>query len=288
MDKTIGICTMEKFDNRATDSVGSSRIRARWLLHYWPEAEEYIIGKKYEILIFQKVYWENMMKFFEGIKIMDLCDPDWLEGKPLFEFIDMADAVTTSTQALADYIKKLRPNALVRCIPDRVYLPEMTPIKTEHEGALRRLVWFGYSHNSQYLLRTFDDVISHGLELTIISNNPYDVPLAYRGKLKLTNVPYDYHALNREVVKHDAVLMPTPEGDIKSKYKSNNKVLQAKACGLPVITLPQDIERFMDPKERKKASEEGIKEIKERWDCKFSVDGYKELIEEIEERKKHG
>jgi hypothetical protein len=288
IEKTCGFCAMEKFDNRPTNSVGSSRIRVRWLLHYWEEAEEYIMGKKYEVLIFQKVYWENMMRFFEGIKIIDLCDADWLEGKPVFEFIDLADATVTSTQALADYIQKLRPNALVKCIPDRVYLPEMVPIKTKHEGFLRKLAWFGYSHNAQYLLSTFDDIISHNLELTVISNNPYDVPLAYRGRLKLENVPYDYNTLGKELMKYDAVLMPAPFGDEKSRYKSNNKVLQAWALGMPVITLPQDLERFNDPLERKKESELRLKEIKEKWDCRFSVDEYKDLIKEIKERKKHG
>ena len=70
----IGICTMEKFDNRVVNSVGSSRIRVRWLLKYWPEAEEYIIGKEYDVLIFQKVYWKPMMQSFEGIKILDICE----------------------------------------------------------------------------------------------------------------------------------------------------------------------------------------------------------------------
>ena len=44
MKKKIGVSTMERFDNRRSQSVGSSRIRARWLLHYWPEAEEYKIN----------------------------------------------------------------------------------------------------------------------------------------------------------------------------------------------------------------------------------------------------
>ena len=44
--KDTGCLSMEKIGNRAVNSVGSSRIRLRWLLNYWPEAEEYIIGKE--------------------------------------------------------------------------------------------------------------------------------------------------------------------------------------------------------------------------------------------------
>ena len=43
MDKTVALCTMEKFDNRMPNSVGSSRIRMRWMLPYWEQAEEFII-----------------------------------------------------------------------------------------------------------------------------------------------------------------------------------------------------------------------------------------------------
>ena len=102
MNKKVGLLTMEKMDNRLFNSVGSSRIRMRWMLPYWDEAEEYGIAKEYETLVFQKVYWGAMMDAFKGVKILDLCDPDWLENKPVFEFVDKVDAVVTSTPALAD------------------------------------------------------------------------------------------------------------------------------------------------------------------------------------------
>src|SRR3990167_5905674 len=137
-----GLLTFEKMDNRRSDSVGSSRIRMRWMLPYWEDAEEFIIGKHYEVQIYQKVYWEDMMRQFKGIQILDLCDPDWLEGRDVFKFIDIANAVVTSTQTLADYILKFRPNAKVICIPDRVELKEHTP-KVKHEGLIKKAAWFG-------------------------------------------------------------------------------------------------------------------------------------------------
>lgn len=103
----IAFATMEKIENRPVNSVGSSRIRARWLCDFWPEAQEYHVGEKYDVIIFQKAYWQEMMVKFDGIKIFDLCDPDWLIPRPVVESAQLCDAVVTSTQALADYLKKV-------------------------------------------------------------------------------------------------------------------------------------------------------------------------------------
>ena len=70
-----GVISMEKHENRQPNSVGSSRIRARWLWKYWNELEEFQIGKRYDFIIFQKSYWKRMLENFKGIKIFDLCDP---------------------------------------------------------------------------------------------------------------------------------------------------------------------------------------------------------------------
>ena len=285
MNKTIGLVTMEKMDNRIENTVGSSRIRMRWLLPYWDEAEEYVIGKKYDVMVFQKVYWGSMMDAFEGIKILDLCDPDWLENKPVFEFVDKVDAVTTSTEALAKYVKKMRPNALVKCIPDRVYLPESVPIKTEHSEKIKSIAWFGYVHNSYYLQRTYDVLMDKGYEFIIIADQPIEPPLAYRGKIRIQNVGYNYNTLNKEIVKADVVLMPDAFGDERAKYKSNNKTLHAWSLGMPVIKVPEDFERLATKEAREKESQDKLQEIKEKWDVGISAQEYKDLIEEIKQKK---
>lgn len=285
MNKTVGLLTMEKMDNRLFNSVGSSRIRMRWLLPYWEEAEEYMIGQKYDVMIFQKVYWGKMMDEFKGVKILDLCDPDWLENKPVFEFVDKVDAVTTSTQALADFILKMRPNARVLCIPDRVYLPEATPKKTEFSDQIKKLVWFGYAQNAHYLTRVYDELIRRDLELTVVSESPIEPAQGYRGKILLNNVLFNYSTMYKEMIKHDAVLLPDPIGDERGKFKSNNKTLQAWSVGMPVIKVPDDIDRLMSKEARVKESEEKLKEIEEKWDCKISVDEYRTLINEIKATK---
>jgi hypothetical protein len=286
MNKTIGLATMEKFDNRKINSVGSSRIRMRWLLPYWQEAEEYGIGKKYDVMIFQKVYWGNMMKAFEGIKILDLCDPDWLENKPVFEFVDYVDAVTTSTEALANYVRKIRPNKLVKCIPDRIYIPEAVPVKQDHAESLLKVVWFGYSHNAHYLSYTYDELIKRNIELVVISDDDVSLPMMYRGKLNITNIVYKYDSINKDIIKYDAVLMPDADKDERAKYKSNNKTLQAWSLGMPVIKIQDDIDRLLSKEARIKEGAKNRQEVIDKWDVKFSVDEYRALIEEIRNLKK--
>ena len=94
----IGIYTFEQFESRQRNSVGSSRIRGQWLVNHWPEAELFKIAKKYDIVIYQKAYFLEHAKLFDGIKILDMCDPDWLEHKPVKQMIDLCDAVTTSSE----------------------------------------------------------------------------------------------------------------------------------------------------------------------------------------------
>ncbi len=278
MENKVGIITMEKADNRVKNSVGSSRIRARWLLPYWLEAEEYQIGELYDILIYQKVYWEEMMDNFKGIQIMDLCDPDWLEGKDVFKYIDMADATVTSTQALADYIKKLRPNKKIICIPDRVDIGKHQS-KRHHSGVAKKAVWFGYSGNAHYLERTFDSLIERGLELTIISDKPYEASLAFQ-TLKLKNTTYEYPKVHQDIIENDIVLMPEPT-DERGKYKSNNKTLTAWALGMPVATTPEDLDKYEEELERNKEVAIRMEEIKKKWDVKISVEEYRQLIGDI-------
>jgi len=175
---------------------------------------------------------------------------------------------------------------LVKYVPDRVYIPESVPIKKKHEGQIKEVTWFGYSHNAQYLYNTFDELINRGIRLTFISNEIIELPLSYRGRLKVNNVAYSYESLNRRLIASDAILMPEPHGDLKAQYKSNNKTLHAWSIGMPVIKVPNDIKRLNDPIERQKESEKNLQEIKDKWDVKISVDEMKLLIKEIKEKKK--
>lgn len=280
----VGLITMEWADNRIKDSVGSSRIRGRWMLPYWPELEEYQIGKQYDVLIFQKAYWTQMIEMFEGIKIFDLCDPDWLEDKDVFKWTDLVDAVVTSTPALRDYMLKLRPKKKIICIPDRIHLPEHKPVKKDHQKTTGSCVHFGYSHNTPSLMRTLDYLLARNLTLVVVSDQSYTPPKQWE-RLKVINIKYSYPAIHKELIKHDFALLPPPEGE-RGKFKSDNKVLTCWALKVPVARIPKDLQRYADPKERKKEAEMRYNEVREKRDVKQSVEEYKGFINEIQSRDK--
>ena len=76
-----------------------------------------------------------------------------------------------------------------------------------------------------------------------------------------------------------------PDSRPRGQYKSNNKVTKAWALGMPVARMSEDLERFLDPEERKKEAELRLKEVKEKWDVKTSVSEMKQLIEDIKNKK---
>lgn len=277
----IAFATMESFDNRAEGSVGSSMIRAKWLINHWPEAELYKIGEEYDVIIFQKVYWKEMMQEFPGIKILDLCDPDWLEGKPVMEYVDMADATVTSTQALADYIKRFRPEKKVICIPDRVDLYEYRPLKTEHAEVLKEVVWYGYHTGFKYVEQTLDILHNNNLNLTVISDQAMSVPMGYPG-VQVTNLPYNQKTIMKDLAQFDAAILPDPSKmDLRGHFKSNNKVTQCWSLGLPVIRHPDDIKKLITKEQRTEESIKNLETVTREYDVRLSVQEMKQLIDEI-------
>jgi glycosyltransferase involved in cell wall biosynthesis len=279
----IGFATFENFDNRPYNSIGSTRIRARWLMKHWPEAEEYKIGRKYDVIIFQKVYWKNMMEAFEGIKILDLCDPDWLEGKPVVEYANLADAVVTSSQALADYIKQFLPKKKVVCIPDRVELSEYPYLKKEHNEQLKEVVWFGYSQNFRYVQMAFDALMRRNMNLTCLTDRVVEVPAGYVG-MTVKSETYRQETIAQDLAKFDLVLLPDPkEIDERGKFKSDNKTLQSWAVGMPVARIESDLDRLLTKEAREKEGKEKRELIEKEYNVTKSVEEYKKLIKEIRE-----
>lgn len=283
-NKSIGFITMEKVENRPPGSVGSARIRGQWLWDHWNEAEEYRVGHPYDVMIFQKAYWREMMINFKGIKIFDLCDPDWLEPRPVVESMEYCDAMVTSTEALAKYLRKFIFDKPVICIPDRINLDEHNP-RGEHTGTAKKVVWFGYSHNIHYIQKTFEFLIENDLELVIISNVPYRPPTGY-DRLKITNINYNYDHVHENIKACDFALLPETDEDLRGKFKSNNKTLTAWALGMPVAKDPDDLTRFLNPDERNKERALRLQEVKDNWDVKISVEEYKSLIQDLQNRQK--
>lgn len=286
MDKKIGIFTFEQFQKKS--NIGSTRIRVKWLVNYWPEAEEFVMGRKYDVVIYQKAYWIEHAERFEGIKILDVCDADWMHwGTRMREMIDVCDAVTTSTVPIAVYLKKLCPDKPVWCIPDRIDFETLKDMKKNHRGKGRAKVagWFGYSQNFAMLTESVNALVTLGIEeLVVIANkqHPFQLPASVTGKIRLINYPWTEATMNRDLLTCDVIINPQANYG-RWKYKSNNKTIHAWALGLPVATNKDQLEIFMDEAARVKESDFRFKEMREKYNVKDSVEEYRNLILELKQ-----
>lgn len=284
----IGIITYEQFENRRKDSVGSSRLRGTWLMNHWPELERWHISRKYDAMIFQKAYFTRYMRAYSGIKILDLCDPDWLQQRPVVESIVECDAVTVSSQALAEYVRTMTDKP-VYYIPDRVDL-DAFPDRKVHTGEARAAVWFGYSDNFKMVDAALFTLKRLGLSLTVISETPYYPTSSVQGideawiAQNIKNIKYDQEMIAYDIMEGDMVL--NPKSDIgKFKFKSDNKTVIAWTLGMPVAKTAEDMERFMNPENRTTEAEARYQEVQKFWDIKTSVKQYQDIIAEIAKQK---
>jgi len=279
----IGILTMEKFERRKVGSVGSSRIRGDWIIKYLKEAEEFLIGKNYDAVIYQKAYYKDHMKAYNGIKIFDLCDPDWLDSRPIVEVASMVDAFTVSTDALREALIKF-VDIPVYVIPDRMDLDFYSNPKKEHTGKSKSCVYFGYSGNAQVVLPQAIETLKYfDLELTVIS----DSPLIESGFYKSKFVKYDNETVNSEIIKHDFVLLPdAPTSNYKFSFKSNNKTVSARLLNMPVAKNAEDIERLMSAEERQKEVAKYGESTRKAYDVQLSAIDYLDLIKSLHSSKK--
>lgn len=242
----------------------------------------YKYGENPDVLIFQKVYCNTDYKFpanFKGIKILDLCDPDWIDGAPIKETVDAVDAVTCSSQAIADFITQLTDKPVLH-IPDRFDLTVIPPIK-KHTQRAKRIIWFGYRHNADLLKPLIKYLPELDVELLVVSN---DDPLVW-----------SYHEASKPYVKYKKYQEETIYGYLKSsdfavfpngarpndRFKSNNKTVKAILAGLPVATTIDEVRAYLEPEARQKYIDTKYGIIYKEYDVKNSVKEYKELISNI-------
>src|SRR3990167_3386373 len=260
-------------------NIGSSLIRIDDVIKHWPEASRYKHGDDCDVMIYQKAYWLEHARAFNGIKILDVCDPDFMEMQSRFmEMVQEVDAITTSSPELTEFLKKMTKKPVVY-IPDRINI-ETHREKKEHIGRAKRVVWFGYSTNFPALDSAIKAIIDARLELIVISNQPYRAPKTFAMELDLTNIQWTPKTVNEDIIKGDVVINPRLS-TTRFKFKSNNKTLKAWALGVPVASTDKELKLFMDETTRKEEAKKRYAEILEKWDSKQSVDEYKNLIEQI-------
>jgi hypothetical protein len=281
--KTIGIVTFEDFQRRR--NVGSTRIRVQWLLNYWPEAELFRTGRKYEVVIFQKAYWLQYAEAFQGIKILDVCEPHFLTWRcDLKRMIDCCDAVTTSSPALVDALKKYTSRPAL-CIPDRLDPRAFEGLWKDHSGRGRAksVAWYGYSHNFA-ALDSFVDVLPElGIEELVVvadEQKPYYLPAPLTGRLAVRNFAWGPDTVSRDLLKADIVINPTiPNG--RWKYKSNNKTLTAWAIGLPVAHTREELAALIPEAARVMDLAQRRYRLFDEYHVRRSVYEYRRLIDDV-------
>lgn len=265
-----------------TESVGSTFLRVDQLIKYWPEAGLYKYGENPDALIFQKVFSSPDYQFpqhFEGKKILDICDPMWLEGASVVETCHAMDAVTCPTESLADYIRQFYSNVFV--IPDRFDL-EVIPEPKKHIAQAKSIVWFGYSHNAELLKPAIALIEELKLNLIIISN---DDPIVNRWGLRdkkdyYTYIKYKEDTIYDELQKADFAILPDGNRP-EDFFKSNNKTTKAQLAGLPVAKTPEEVRQYLDPKERQAWFDNNYAKIQLDYDVRQSVKEMKGLIQSL-------
>lgn len=278
----IRYLTFEAYHGKS--GIGSTRIRVHNLIKYWPEAGLYKYGENPDALIFQKVYMNydyQFPKHFEGIRILDICDPDWTEGLAVAETVRNMDGVTVPTEELAEFIRQFA-DCPVKVIPDRHDLETFPPLKT-HKGKLTRAVWFGYAHNAEVLRFVIPVLERFGIALTIISNdNPYADRWGSQ-EFDYTYMHYNQETIHTDLQAFDICILP--KGDRpRDRFKSNNKTVIAQLCGLPVVTNVDELEAMLTAEARQEEAQACYNEAIKDYDCKLSVVEMKGFIDGLRGR----
>lgn len=277
--------SFEDFHGRK--DIGSSRIRAKWLVERWKDAGEdlgdaelFMHGRKYDVIVYQKVYWWQHAEKFNGIKILDICDPDFLHwGYPVKRMIQLCDAITVSTEKLAIAISNFAGDKPVYIIPDCVLDPHLLPKKV-HQGPLKKVAWFGYPENFPMLDAAVAALLKRNLELIVVSSKPY-APKTTMGskRLELTNYPWSEHWQD-DLLRADAVLNPKSDKG-RFAYKSDNKTVQSWALGLPVAHIDKDLDAIKTEESRAAEGAYRRKKVEETRDVREAVRMLKEVIAKV-------
>lgn len=286
MYNDIRFFTAELFNGKA--HIGSTKLRAHNLIKYWDEASLYKYGAMTDVMIYQKVYRTYDFMFqehFKGIQILDICDPDWKDTPDIYitHTMNLMDAVVVPTESMRKYLQQMTKTP-VHVIRDRFDLSEF-PAPKVHTGSVKTAVWFGYSHNADNLKFAMPSLEKRGINLIVISNED---PHAYRWAIDAnayhdkhyTFLKYNLDTVYAEIQKADVTVFPEGHRPF-DKFKSENKTIISQLCGVPVIKNADDLEAMMKPEARNEYVANVYDTIKEEYDCRKSVEEYKDLINGI-------
>lgn len=279
------ILTFSEYHNRK--DIGSSRIRGDWVIKHWPEelgtCEQFVAGKAYDFVIYQKVYWDKHAASFKGIKILDLCDADWYDYEyDIVKMMQHMDAITCSTEALAIEVRKMVGGMMIhgdikKLIPvvwidDRMDPDFYTERKTEHAEKIEMVTWYGYGHN----LKAIDPVIPYltkrGYKICVISDRPH--PKADK------NLPWTIETINRDIIENSDIVINPRLAWGKWQYKSDNKTVSSWALGVPCARTVEEFEKLLSKEARVTEAARRLHEVATKYHPRQSALQYGRLIVE--------
>ena len=265
-------------------TVGSTFLRVDRLVANDAGFEKWVHGKEYDNLIFQKAYWLQMMQLFKGPKILDLCDPDWMELQVDIRGLgDHVHAVTCSSDELTQLLRSYFPDKTVEHVPDRLDLKIFPSPRNVHQGKAQKAVWFGYIRNAyETLPQLLPAIRETGLQLRIIANLPY----AEKNDMLKMNpefLYYDQSTAYEQIKEADILLNPRSDKAFY-RFKSNNKSLIGWKLGLPVAATNGDVMRLMNPDERNREVSLMHPVIEKEYAIEKTAEQYRDIIGRIRQR----
>lgn len=285
-ENLVRFFTFEQY--HAKRQVGSTEIRVHNLIKHWREASLYKYGENPDVLIFQKVFVTQDYTFpvhFKNLKILDITDPDWLDGSLIKRTVDAMDAIVTPTETLADFVRQMTDKP-VKVIKDRYDISKAPAAPKTHRGKVKEAVWFGYSHNAEVLQQTglVYSLERRNINLTIISDrDPQIFKFAQKPEdyqKRYTFVRYDEQEIWKQLPYFDVAI--TIKGNRpRDRFKSENRAVRAWLCGLPTPQTADDLETLNDPIKRTKVSHKLYETAIKEYNVTKSVDEYKDLIDEL-------
>lgn len=278
----------------AKKDVGSTRLRAHNLIKNWEGSGLYKYGENPDVMIYQKVYTTYEYKFqqhFEGLQILDICDPDWTQSPDIFikETMDAMDAVVVPTQAMKDYLEQMTATP-VRVIKDRFDLTEFPKPKV-HTGDAKTVVWFGYAHNAESIRFAVPSIEKRDMKLVVVSNEDpacwrwANAPDAFQKDY--TYVKYTHPYAYEDIQHADLALLMTGLRPL-DMFKSENKTVISQLLGVPVVSTADELDALMTAEARNKHIKTIYDKLKQEYDVLQSVKEYKELIKEIRLKASYG
>lgn len=280
----VGFFLFEDVANKK--DVASSRIRGTWVIEAWnrlygPECEKFVYGTKYDAVVFQKAYLSDYAALYDGVKILDICDPDFYALDINFnEMASQVDYITCSSPELTEMVKSMTETS-VMYIPDR-HKSSFFHGRKEHRGTAREVVWYGYSHNSKALKDIVEVLVRNDLALSIISDQ--EIKVGEDTGLKERWTKWNLNTVNQNIKKSDFVIMPGISSPMH-RFKSNNRETNAWWLGMPVAHTLYDLVLFRDPEVRNVVAQANYAKAQEHYNVQESAAQMRKLVSGIIKQK---